>query len=84
MASGAAWAGLDAIRDFHQHEKSIADVLTALVLAANPDKDVKQAAEPNQKLVWAESSVPIPRIVVTTREGAKKSGLVLPPAFVAK
>jgi hypothetical protein len=72
------------IRDFRQQEKSVAEILTALVMAANPVKTVVHAAEAEQRLVWVPSPTSPPKILITTRKGAETEGLFLPPVFVGE
>jgi serine/threonine protein kinase len=62
------------IRDFAQDDESVADVLTAMVMKANPVTTVKSPAEVDQKLLWVvapDPENPSNRIVlITTRQGA--------------
>ena len=57
------------VRDFDQENQTLADVLTAMVLKANPTQGVSGPEDPEQALVWAidRQSDP-PSIVITTRD----------------
>jgi serine/threonine protein kinase len=76
------------IRDFKEQAKPVSELLTNLVMRANPITTVKDPSEPDQKLIWVvapDPEVPAETIVlVTTRQGAEKKGYTLPPPFVAK
>jgi len=76
------------IRGLKLKDKTVADVLTAIVLKGDPNSRGKGPGDPGLKLVWvvaADPSEPKRQIVlVTTRAGAKKRGEKLPPGFEAK
>jgi serine/threonine-protein kinase len=76
------------IRDFKQENQTVADILTALVRKANPVTTVKDASEPDQKLVWVIGPDPESPgrqvILITTRAAAAAKKLQLPPPFVIK
>jgi serine/threonine protein kinase len=73
------------IRQFSQQQVPLADVLTGLVMRANPITTVTSPTESDQKLVW----YPLPMepgderatILITTRAAATQNGYQLPPAF---
>ncbi len=73
------------IRDFRGEEQTVAELLTALLLKANPITTVQRANESDQRLVWTvQSAGPRqngPFVLVTTRQAAKDRGLELPPVF---
>ena len=74
------------IIDFKQENQRVADILTALVMKANPITTVKDPAEPDQKLVWVVGPHPDnpsqQAVLITTRAAAASKGYKLPPAFV--
>jgi hypothetical protein len=76
------------IRDFKQENQTVADILTALVRTANPVTTVKDASEPDQKLVWVIGPDPESPgrqvILITTRAAAAAKKLQLPPPFLIK
>jgi hypothetical protein len=76
------------IRDFKQENQTVADILTALVRKANPVTTVKDASEPDQKLVWVIGPDPESPgrqvILITTRAAAAAKKHQLPPPFVLK
>lgn len=63
-------------------------MLTALVREANPNRSVKDASEPGQKLVWVIGPDPDDAerklILITTRHMAKKRSNELPKEFASK
>jgi len=65
--------------------KTVAEVLTAIVLKANPNSLVKDPSDPMLKLVWVIGSDPdqleIPSILITTRDAATKRMQKLPQVF---
>lgn len=67
---------------------TVAEVLTTIVLKADPNARGKDPSDPGLKLVWvlaAEPSDPERLLVlVTTRAGAKKRGHKLPEVFESK
>ena len=75
------------LRDFKQEDKTVGELLTAIVRRANPITTVKNPAEPDQKLIWVIGEDPndgITRLLITTRAGAAKRGYKLPEAFAPK
>jgi serine/threonine-protein kinase len=75
------------VRDFMQQNKSAADILTAMVMKANPVTTVKEPTETDQKLVWLVGKDPDdgkPSVLVTTRSSAEKRKDKLPAVFVPK
>ena len=76
------------IRDFKQENQTVADILTALVLKANPVTTVKEPSEKDQKLVWAlghDPDNPAKEVVlITTRTAALAKKYALGPPFIAK
>ncbi|QDU27562.1 Serine/threonine-protein kinase PknB [Anatilimnocola aggregata] len=76
------------VRDFNQQGKSISDILTALVMKANPVTTVKTPDEADQKLLWVVGPDPDnpakQMILITTRAAAATKKYTLPPAFRPK
>lgn len=71
------------IRNLHLSEQSVGEILTAIVVRANPTP-ATSPADPVQKLIWVVDptvSRPQLRILVTTRSAATRQGLTLPVAF---
>jgi serine/threonine protein kinase len=64
-----------AIRDFKVTGKPLAELLTGLVMKANPDPTVKDPSEEKQKLIWVLGPDPTAPentiILITTRAAAK-------------
>ena len=74
------------IRDFKQEKQTVADILTALVLKANPIPG-KAATDKDQKLIWVVGPDPDtgkPAVLITTRAAAAAKGYKLPDPFVLK
>lgn len=75
------------VRDFNK-EGTISEILTALVMKANPVTTVKTPDEADQKLLWVVGPDPDnpakQMILVTTRAAAAKKKYTLPPAFQKK
>jgi len=68
------------ISDFQQEQQPLADILTAMVLKANPDPAVTSARDPACKLVWLiDPGRPEGQIRITTRAAAVEQGWTLPP-----
>lgn len=67
-------------------DRSLSDILTSVMVAANPNRNISGAADPQCKLVWVVADDPDggtqPVILVTTRTAALNQGLDLPAAFV--
>jgi hypothetical protein len=76
------------IRDFKQEDKTVAEVLTALVRKANLDTTVKEPSELKQTLVWVIGPDPDDAkrniILITTRAAAEKKKYNLPDVFKPK
>lgn len=73
------------IVSFSMQQATVAEVLTAIAMRANPITTVKQPSETDQKLVWAigpDPDMPARTIVLmTTRDGAAARNLTLPQVF---
>lgn len=63
------------IRDFVQQQRPLAEILTALVMKANPVTTVRSPSEPQQTLVWVIGTDPDDEtrqsILITTRQAAE-------------
>ena len=66
-------------------QKSLAEILTTIMVGANPDKDISGANDPNCKLIWVVAEDPEnpgqQAILITTRKAAAQKSYQLPPAF---
>jgi serine/threonine protein kinase len=66
-------------------QKSLHDLLTEIMVSANPAKDIAGPADPRCKLVWAIADDPEQNgrsmIVITTRSAAKQKNYRLPEVF---
>jgi hypothetical protein len=74
------------IRDFKQESQTVADILTALVLKANPIPG-KAASDKDQKLLWVVGPDPDTgkqAVLITTRAAAASKKYTLPAPFVLK
>ena len=75
-----------AIRDFTMKDKPLAEVLTGIVMKANPDPTVTSPSMPNQKLIWLITTDPNDPgnkiILITTRKAAETNKYTLPSVFV--
>jgi hypothetical protein len=73
------------IRNLRRSGETISDLLTAIVMSANPITTVKSPAEADQKLIWTiapDPDVSSERIIlITTRKAAESKNYPLPPAF---
>jgi hypothetical protein len=73
------------IRDFEARDQSLKDILTAMVMKANPITTVKSPNEPDQKLLWVVGPDPADPskniILITTRDSAAAKNYTLPEAF---
>ena len=71
--------------DLNMQQKSLADILTEIMVRANPDKNISGPGDVNCKMVWVV--VPAPDdpnreiILITTRAAAELKSYRLPPAF---
>ena len=78
------------IRGFRQDHAPFAEVLTSLVMAANPVTTVRSPEEPEQDPIWVALSSHEPPggaariILITTRKAASENGYSLPTVFQAK
>jgi hypothetical protein len=76
------------VRDFDQKDKPVSDILTALVMKANPITTVKDPSEADQKLIWVIAADPDNAarkiILITTRAAAAANKYTLPAPFVPK
>jgi hypothetical protein len=76
------------VRDFKMDNKSFAEILTAVVMKANPVTTVKTPDEEDQKLIWVVGPDPDnpskQMILITTRAAAATKKYTLPTAFQAK
>jgi len=67
-------------------QKSLTEILTSIVVSANPDKDITGAADPNCKLIWVMAQDPDnadqQAILITTRTAAEEKSYQLPDPFV--
>jgi hypothetical protein len=70
-----------AVRDFDMKDKSISEILTAMMMKANPITTVKEPTEEDQKLVWVADPGAKGTILITTRKAAKREGYPLPAVF---
>ena len=68
-------------------DRSVAEILTQVMVSANPNREISGAADPKCKLVWVimeDSESPGKKIVlITTRAAAAEKGYALPEAFKA-
>ncbi len=71
------------VRDFDRSEIPLRQVLTDLVLGANPDRTAAGPADPKQSLVWIVADDPDgqPMIQITTRQAASDREIELPQEF---
>ncbi|MCC9599056.1 hypothetical protein LOC67_00680 [Stieleria sp. JC731] len=73
------------IRGFDKEDVPLRQVLTDIVLAANPDPTSTGPGDPKQALVWVVHPVGKPpeetEILITTRDATKKKGYKLPAEF---
>lgn len=72
------------IREFKQQDQTIADILTAMVMKANPVTTVKEPNELDQKLIWViakDEADGKEKILITTRDSAAKKNYPLPDTF---
>jgi serine/threonine protein kinase len=67
------------VTNFKMENRSLADILTALVLKANPDPAVTSARDPQCKLIWLiDPARPGGQIRVSTRAAAAANAWTLP------
>ncbi|MEM7453956.1 MAG: protein kinase [Planctomycetota bacterium] len=70
---------------FKLDNKTLAEILTEIMVRCNPNKDISGPSDPECKLVWVVGDDPESpgsrAIVITTRAGAAAKGIELPEAF---
>jgi hypothetical protein len=73
------------IRGFEREDVPLREVLTDLVLGANPDKTATGPKDPKQALIWVVHPTGKPpaetEILITTRDAAKAKNYELPTEF---
>ncbi len=66
-------------------QKTLAEILTEIMMAANPDKDISGPADPRCKLVWVIApdveSAGEQAVLITTRAAAAEKSYTLPDIF---
>lgn len=76
------------VKDFKQEDKTVAEVLTAVVRKANPDASAKAPSDAAQKLVWVVGPDPDDAkrniVLITTRQAVEKKSYTLPDVFKLK
>lgn len=76
------------VRDFMQKDRTIGEILTAMVMKANPVTTVKEPSEKDQKLLWVVEKDPEDPsktiVLVTTRAVSDQKGYKLPAVFQLK
>ena len=76
------------VRDFQQKDKTVSEVLTAMVRKANPVTTVQDPSEKDQKLVWVVEKDPENPsktvVLITTRVAAEMRKYQLPKHFQLK
>ena len=76
------------VNNFKQEGKTLGEILTALVMKANPITTVKDPSEADQKLLWVVGPNPDDPnkqiVLITTRQMAEKKKYTLPAAFQKK
>ena len=69
-------------------DTSLSDILTQVMVSANPNRDITGASDPECKLVWVLTDDPEAAgkkmVLITTRAAAVEKGLTLPNAFTAQ
>ena len=69
-------------------DKTVAEVLTTIVLKADPNARGDAPSDPSLKLVWVVAAEPhdpaMQLVLVTTRAAAKRKGFPLPDVFKTK
>ncbi|MCH7727654.1 MAG: hypothetical protein IH991_14405 [Planctomycetes bacterium] len=74
------------IKGISARQKPVAEILTEILMQANPDKSVMNPSDEAQKLVFVLRTDPVnvtkePFISITTREAAKQKGYHIAPQF---
>lgn len=71
--------------ELNMQQMPLNEILTAIMVSANPAKDIAGASDPRCKLVWAIADDPDNPgqefIAITTRAAAERKKYQLPPAF---
>ena len=66
----------------------LGDILTAIMVGANPAKDISGPADPNCQLIWViaedPDSIGEKAVLITTRTAANQKSYELPQAFVSE
>ena len=66
-------------------QKPLSDILTTIMVAANPSQDITGPADPNCQLVWVIAEDPESAgekaILITTRAAVEEKSYQLPAAF---
>ena len=74
--------------DFVMRKRSLADILTEIMVKANPDKNITGPDDVDCKMVWVVAPDPQNNenevILITTRAAAETNSYQLPAAFIAK
>ncbi|MCH2180492.1 MAG: protein kinase [Mariniblastus sp.] len=74
--------------EFNMQQKTLAEILTEIMIRANPNKDITGPEDPNCKLVWVVGPDPDNAerqiVLITTRGAAAKKSYELPAAFQAE
>lgn len=74
--------------EFNMEQKTLAEILTEIMIRANPNKDITGPEDPNCKLVWVVGPDPDNAdreiILITTRGAAAEKSYKLPAAFQAE
>ncbi len=74
--------------DLNMQQQPLADILTEIMVKANPDKNISGPDDVACKMVWVVGPTPEEPdrkiILITTRKAAEENSYVLPPAFVPK
>ena len=71
-------------------KQTVAEILTQVMVSANPNRDISGPSDPNCKLVWVivdtegENGNREKSVLITTRAAAAQKGYVLPDAFNVK
>ena len=72
--------------DFAIQQKPLGEILTEIMVRANPDKNIAGPSDPNCKLVWVVAKDPDNAqqnvVLITTRKAALEKSYQLPDAFV--
>lgn len=73
------------IKDFQRTGQTVAEILTGLVMKANPVTTIQALSDPDQKLIWVIAADPDDpnhdAVLITTRRAAQQKGYELPHVF---